>query len=273
MTFKRKTRAPAGKFGLAAAVLLLSAGCGGGGSGSDSADPTEPVVTQTAGIGAQITPINRTVAVGDRLVASVDGGGRLTEDATATARIDGLDGLELRQVLTRPDGSNQTLIFAVVPKDIGHVVHPLAGYSPLVAAFGPRASMLNGALRIGHRAVLTQGPVAVAEDFDGDGRQDTASLRREVELLSVADQTTPAGIFTGCMQEAATETYTIFFSGGGPVGTRVIRSSSWYAPGVGTVVLASVAQDLRDGRVLSEQSFGYTLTGYRIGDRSGGAVD
>ena len=253
-------------------MAVVLTGCGGGG-GSEAADSAEPVVTQTAGNGALIPAISRTVMVGDRFVARVDGGGQLTEDATAMTRIDGLPGVEFRQVLNRPDGTSQTLTFAVVPKGGGYVTHPLAGYTPLVAAFGPWASLLDGALRIGHRAVQTQGPVAVAEDFDRDGREDTASLRREIELLSIGDQTTAAGTFPACIQQVATETYTIQFSGGGPVGTRVIRSTSWYAPGVGTVLLASTIQDARAGNPPVEQSFGFSLTGYRIGNRSGGVVD
>ncbi len=161
----------------------------------------------------------------------------------------------------------------MVRKDGINVSHPLSGDSPLVAAFGPRASMLTGPLRIGHREVLTQGPVAVAQDFDGDGVPDTASLRREFELLDVGEQTTPAGTFTACVLRATTTTYTVFFSGGGPLATQISRSSDWIAPGVGTVTSAGTTQDTRAGTAPIERSFSYTLTGYRVGSLSGGVVD
>jgi hypothetical protein len=114
----------------------------------------------------------------------------------------------------------------------------------------------------------------VAFDYDRDGRNDTASLRTEIEVVATGPQTTPAGTFIDCMQALETVTYTVTLSGGQPPLSKVVRSDLWFAPGgARTVRFTSVTEQSQQGVLLSAPTtVSGTLVGYKAGDLSGGIV-
>lgn len=238
--------------GFAVVLLAVLAACGGGGGGGGGGGEA-PVLS------GNFFPL----AVGDRWV--YDGGVAapvVTVRATEARRVDGQDGIAV--VTEDPmDGASES-VYVVTAASVRQV--PTSATDPLVAAIGP-LDVMRFPLHAGDRWVQIDTSLDTGMDFDGDGRQERATVRSEVQVMGLERATTPVATFAGSLHQRTTLTVTVQLTSVAQTVTVVSTVDDWYAPDIGPV---------RTQMLVSSQGMSETqtlaLTGYRVGTRSSDTV-
>jgi hypothetical protein len=209
--------------------------------------------------GADLFPL----AVGDRWV--YDGGVTapvVTVRADAIRRVDGQDGIV---VITEDpvDGASES-VYVVGAAAVRQV--PADTGDPLVNAIGP-LDVMRFPLRAGDRWTQIDKTVDTGMDFDGDGRQERATVRSEVEVIGLESVTTPVANFTGSLHQRTTLTVVVQLTSVPQAVTVVTTVDDWYAPDIGPVraQIVMTSQGTTETQTLA-------LTSYRVGTRHSGTV-
>ncbi len=239
--------------GAAMALLTVLAACGGGGGGGGGGDPAPPALT------GNFFPL----AVGDRWVYdSGTGAPAVTVRATGTRAVDGQTGIVV--VTEDPvDGASES-IYVVSANSVRQV--PTGATDPLVAAIGP-LDVMRFPLRAGDRWTQIDTTIDTGMDFDGDGRQERATVRSEVQVIGLESVSTPLAAFAGSLHQRTTLTVGVQLTSVPQTVTVVTTVDDWYAPDLGPVrtQFVTTSQGMSETQTLA-------LTGYRVGTRSSDTV-
>mgnify|MGYP001187685830 CR=1 FL=1 len=238
-----------------AAVVLLAAlvACGGGGGGGGGGG-SEPPALQ-----GNFFPL----AVGDRWVYDAGAGAPVvTVRATETRRVDGQDGVVV--VTEDPVDDASESVYVVTAGAVRQV--PNSATDPLVAAIGP-LDVMRFPLRAGDRWTQIDKTLDTGLDFDGDGRQERASVRSEVEVIGLESITTPVASFAGSLHQRTTLTVVVQLTTVPQAVTVVTTVDDWYAPDIGPVRtrIVSTSQGMTETQTLA-------LSAYRVGTRRSDTV-
>ncbi len=231
--------------GATVALLAMLAACGGGGGGGGGGGEP-PALT------GNFFPL----AVGDRWV--YDGGATapvLTVRATATRTVDGQTGIVV--ATDDPmDGTSES-VYVVGTTAVRQV--PTSTTDPLVAAIGP-LDVMRFPLQAGDRWTQIDKTIATGMDFDADGRQESASVRSEVQVIGLESVSTPAATFPGALHQRTTLTVVVQLTSVPQAITVVTTVDDWYAPDIGPVrtTLVTTSQGVSETQTMA-------LVGYRVG--------
>lgn len=221
-----------------AAALVLLASCGGGGGGDAAADGETPVVLGQPGPG---DPDNwMPLAVAHRWVfrgrtSGVGGERQYTNfvEVTGVGSVGGRSTLRLRE--NNFGGSAAVSVADVVNDNNGIAVLALEGDDALPAGLLPFWE-LRYPLTAGSRFVQRdRRDVDFGSDLDGDGRNETASLRSEVTVVGTEAITVPVGSFASALRVDRRTTLAVRLSRDGSSINGTENASAWYVKGVGWV--------------------------------------
>ncbi|MBK6469611.1 MAG: hypothetical protein IPF94_02450 [Betaproteobacteria bacterium] len=249
----KRTWMPRCRQGAAIALLAVLAACGGGEGGGSGGGSEAPALT------GSFFPL----AVGDRWVYENSAGGApLTVRASGTRTVDGQSGIV---VLTEDptDGSVES-VYVVTAAAVRQV--PTIGSDPLVTAIGP-LDVMRFPPRAGDRWTQIDKTIDTGTDFDGDGRQERATVRSEVEVIGLESVTTPVAGFTGSLHQRTTLTFVVQLTSVPQAVTVVTTVDDWYALDIGPVrtQIVTASQGMSETQTL-------TLIGYSVGTRRSDTV-
>jgi hypothetical protein len=231
---------PNRRLGLAWDMVLCLAACGGGGG---DANPDA---------GPDYLPL----ATGNRWVSDDGSGSRITGQRT----VDGTAWWVSSETAAGGTPDGETLLASDAQGARLYV--PASPTLPAYTTTLLRRPVVAGDRYPAYRLNYAPG------DVDGNGTTDTIEGVADMEVLGFERVVTPAGTFDGAAHLRVTYRFTVVYQ---PSGTREDYSTGtadfWYAPDIGPVRFSS--SFVTRGVAESENR---VLTGYRVGNRSGGTL-
>lgn len=110
---------------------------------------------------------------------------------------------------------------------------------------------------------LNRSGLSWAQDIDGDGKSETASIVATVKVAGFESVTVSAGTFNNAAKITASITITITLSRDGAPAIVAINNTEWHAPGIGLVKSTSVEQDtvfnITDTITTNEELINYSV--------------
>lgn len=226
-----------GRLALATIGLALLAACGGGGGGTPPAGET-PVVLGQPGPG---DPDNwMPLGVAHRWVfrgrsSGVGGDRDYTNhvEVTNVGSVNGTSTLRLRE--NNYGGTGEVSVADIVNDNNGIAVLAIDDGNALSAALAPYWE-IRYPLAAGSRFVQRErSNVDFGSDLDGDGRNESVTLRSEVTVAGTEAITVPVGSFATALRVNRSSTLTIRLSRDGSTVTGTESASAWYVRNVGWV--------------------------------------
>lgn len=227
-----------GRLALVATGLVLLAACGGGGGGTTPPAGETPVVLGQPGPG---DPDNwLPLGVAHRWVfrgrSSGFGGERAYTNYVEVSNVGSVGGtstLRLRE--NNYGGEGLASVVDIVNDNNGIAVLAIDDGSALSDALVPYWE-LRYPLAAGSRFVQRErSNVDYGSDLDGDGRNESATLRSEVAVAGTEAVTVPLGSFASALRVDRSSTFTIRLSRDGSTITGTESASVWFVRNVGWV--------------------------------------
>jgi len=251
-------RARAAVLATLAMVLLVLAGCGGGGGSSGASGPTIP----SAGPGD--TGNYFPLALGDRWgfnVALSDAGQPPVSHFEA-AQITGtksLWGYSTFALTYAGEGSGDPYQEYYYKNGAGVFHFGDNSADPVVAAIGPY-QLVAFPLQVNASLVQVNKTIDLGDDLDGDGLNETMTIRSEVKVIGFESVVVEAGTFSNCVRLRTDVTETLTLSDSGFEISATGAAAEWYAPGIGLVKRHSELSSLGLSSVSD-----YALASYGVG--------
>lgn len=201
-------------------MVVAVAGCGGGG-GDDGAGGA------ASGSGQLVPPADYfPVAAGNRWFWRSATTGQSVASVRAQQSVAGQSAWQTEAV---DEDGPATRYIAVGPDSIRAVPNPLDPVESLIGAY----DLLRFPMRVGGR--FSQLDRSFALDVDGDGRNDSVTIRSEVTVVGLETLSTPLGTLSNVLHTSSRTVTTVSLAAGQGRGEGIVVQDDWYAPDVGPV--------------------------------------